>query len=438
MANTNDLNIGLSAIGAKQAKYTRLWDYYDGDHPLRYSTSRLIDIFGHINARFCENWIQVVVDAAVDRIEFDGFNSEDEAAKRELDHLVDDLKLKLDADDVHLAALVTGEGFLIGEVTEAGKQVYYNDPRMVHMQYEADNPKVKRFACKLYQAEPELWAAVLYYADRVERYESRKKTVDLGKKAPADQFTFTDSESLDAFPVFHFRVTRRKNKGDIETVLTLQDAVNKLLADMMVSAEFSAFRQRWIISNADDSTIVNAPNQIITIPAGDGEGQPTTVGEFSETNLEGFLRAVDRLAQSIAIITRTPKHYLFAQGGDPSGEALVAMEAPLIRRCQNHIERFSVTWEEVADWLLMAENTAQAIFAPVATVQPRTSAEIREINARAGIPIVTTLRDEGWTKEELEQMDVDRKVERSAAEESEARLAASAISIMDRGGNLPE
>jgi hypothetical protein len=444
MAITDDLNTGLLAIGAKKAKYDELWDYYDGNHPLKYSTERLRDIFGNIHSSFCENWMQVVVDAAVDRIELNGFNTEEKGIKERLDVLFDSMKLKLDADDVHLAAVVTGEGCLIGEVVDDVPGLYYNDPRMVHVQYDEDNPKRKKYAVKLYW-DGEAWRAIVYTDKAVHRFVAPKKELDLvGKTNPSEQFVSEGDGEVPVdgvIPVFHFRLSRRKYKGDIETVLPIQDAINKLIADMMVSAEFSAFKQRWVISNADSATIPNAPNQIIMLPAGDGDGQPTAVGEFTETTLEGFFKAVDRFAQSIAIITRTPKHYLYAQGGDPSGEALIAMEAPLVKRVENHIERFSVTWEEVADWLLAIESTVaevESMFANVATVQPRTQAEIRALNVQAGIPITTTLRDDGWTEEELKQMEADKKAESTEREESEARMAANAMQMMDRGGNVPE
>ncbi|NIS83046.1 MAG: phage portal protein, partial [Anaerolineales bacterium] len=129
------------------------------------------------------------------------------------------------------------------------------------------------------------------------------------------------------------------------SILDLQDAVNKLLADMMVAAEFGAFKQRWIISYSDPGNMRNAPNEIWALPAGDGAGQQTQVGEFGVTELDNFYDAIDRLATAIGIISRTPRHYFYQQGGDPSGEALIAMEAPLNKKITRHIERFTIVWQ---------------------------------------------------------------------------------------------
>src|SRR5690606_26990663 len=146
-------------------------------------------------------------------------------------------------------------------------------------------------------------------------------------------------------PVFHFRRDRRRISSELDNVLEPQDAINKLFADMMVAAEFGAFKQRWIISNADNTDIKNAPNKIWDIPASAPGEQPTQVGEFGETDLGNFLEAMDRISGYVGAISRTPKHYFFGLGGDPSGEALIALEAPLNKKAERYVALFSATWK---------------------------------------------------------------------------------------------
>ena len=90
------------------------------------------------------------------------------------------------------------------------------------------------------------------------------------------------------------------------------------------------------------------------------------------------------------------------------------MESPLTKKVQRYIERFTATWQKVAAFMLELQGVAvdpmsiTPIFDPVETVQPRTEADIREINVRSGIPLVTTLRREGWEDTELDQMAKDQ------------------------------
>lgn len=69
------------------------------------------------------------------------------------------------------------------------------------------------------------------------------------------------------------------------------------------------------------------------------------------------------------------------------------------------------------------------IWAEAATVQPRTQAEIRQIGVAAGIPLTTILRDEGWTEEELQQLEADKDAE---SQRNQATLAAAMASAQQR------
>ena len=454
----SDLVVAFEALRAKSADYTTLWNYYDGNQPLVYSSARLRDLFRDINARFSQNWCSVVVDTAMDRINLSRFVvAENETATQALNVLWESTEMTLDSDDAHLAALVTGEAFVIAWTNDDnGIDAYYNDPRMCHVQYDAERPRVVLWAAKWWQEADRTWRLTLYYPDHFEYYATAAADVPHeatqfapllpGEDVPEPFDAVVDWIALAAnetgiVPVFHLRLNRRLIKGELtQSITELQDAINKLLADMLVSAEFGAFKQRYIISDADTGDLKNAPNEIWDLPAGDGVGQGTSAGEFSATELGNYYGAIDRLANAVGIISRTPRHYFYGQGGDPSGEALIAMEAPLNKKVTRHIERFSATWRAFAAFLLVLSGggeidplTITAVFDPVQTVQPRTAAEIREINARTGIPLTTTLRAEGWTDAEIEQMRQDRQAERIAEADLATAYLAEARRRFDQG-----
>ena len=158
------------------------------------------------------------------------------------------------------------------------------------------------------------------------------------------------------------------------------------------------------------------------MPAGDGMGQPTSVGEFSAASLTTYLEAMRDLAQTIGIVTATPAHYFTATSTPPSGDALMVMEAPLTSKTQRHInQRFYPVWQEVGAFLLLLDGvTVDAqdvtpVFRDVASIQPRAQAEIRQLSVNAGLPLVTVLSDEGWTQAEIDQMTQDKEAEQTTA-----------------------
>ena len=405
-----DLQRAFSALNGKNLPYQTLFAYASGNQPLVYSTERLREAFRNLSANFQQNWCALVINATLDRLQLSGWDTKDKKANATLDDLWNGMRLSNDAYDAHKAALITQEGFIIAWKDGETIDVYQNDPRHVHVFYDPARPKVKQFAAKWW-SDGAVWHMTLYYPDRLEYYVTR------GKNRPASAAAFQPAQvpqadnPFDAIPVFHFRGFPG---GELENITTLQDAVNKLFADLMVTAEFSAFKQRWVISNGDTKAIANSPYDTWLLPGGDGDGQQTTVGQFDATPLANHLDAMDRVANSIAVISRTPKHYFMNAAGQLSGEALLAMESPLTKKVKTYQERLGATWQELGAFLLKLagageynETDITPVWKPAESIQPYTEAQTRQLAVAAGIPLITELRREGWGEDEIKNMQKD-------------------------------
>jgi hypothetical protein len=444
MATKSDLQRAFEALRQKQVPYNRFWLYYDGDQPLIYNSNRLKELFDKITARFTMNWCAVVVDSVTERIDLKGFTIEgDETATEAVERLWLRTEMNLDSDDAHKAAIVTGEAFVIAQKVDEEVQAFYNDPRLCVIFYDPENPRKKQFAAKWWNDEQaDRIRLTLYYPDRFEYYVSTKtcKSVDSWKHFIAAE-TPQEANPTGEIPVFHLRRERRRISSELDSVLVIQDAINKLFADMMVQAEFSAFKQRFIISNADTSQLKNAPNEVWEIPqTGKDDHHPVQVGQFEADELSNFHETIDKLATTIAIITRTPKHYVMKQVGDPSGEALITMESPLVKKCYSYIERFSPVWADLVRYMTklagveIAIEKITPIYEKCETVQPKTQAEIRQTNVNAGIPLKTQLRDEGWSEKQLDELEQDRSEEQKSRMNEKAQTTELALKAFDRGG----
>jgi len=420
-----DVKLAFEAIKNKRVLYDLLYSYYKGNHPLRYSMERLKKAFEKITY-FAQNWVAVIVDSMLDRLSLKGFDvSGNDTADKRLDELWKLYNLQLIADDVHEASIITGEAFIIAMKAEEEDDedlpldIYFNDPRMCHVFYESDKPAKKRFAAKLWTDHDKYLCLTLYYKDRIEYYRSRSKA----KKNESSITSWTsfrpdpdlpeEDNQMGVIPVFHFstgRVSKKKDLGASE--ISLQDAINKLFADMMVSAEFQSFRQRVIISQADPGELQNSPSMNWWIPAGDDKGQPTSVQELGGGQvLDGFLNAIDKIATSLAIISRTPKHYFFMTGGDPSGEALITMEAPLTKKVKKRQAVLGVEWQNFAAFLLkldgnndIKKSDITLSWEPIETILPSASASTTQTEINSGIPLVTSLRRKGWSTQDIKQL----------------------------------
>lgn len=449
MAVTADVLRAYAALSGKQARYSEYWDYYDGRHPLVYSNSRLKEVFGRDNVNFSQNWCAVVVDSVLDRVNLNQLSvMKDEARTTLLSDMTAETELALDAEDVHKAALVCGESFIIAEENEDGEiDAYYNDPRNVHAFYREDKPREMLFAAKWWVGEDKKRYLTLYYPDHFEFWMSNSaaSNISTGKSlvpVPGYEDGWPISE-YPRIPVFHFRRERRGVRSIMDNIIGPQSAFNKLFSDMMVSAEFAAFKQRWIISNSDTDALKNSPNEIWTIPASAEGEQSTQVGEFGETDLGNYTASMEAIAQNISRISRLPRHYFMTTGGDPSGEALIAMEAPLNKNVTRFINNVSVTWRKFGAFLLELQNAAAKPseivpeFDRPETVQPRTQAEIREINGRAGVALNTSLRWEGKSQQEIDQVQQDIEDQQTAnANMAQAYLNAAERNASQQGAQV--
>lgn len=423
---STDLEIAVNALTNKKTRYDALWRYYDGDQPLVYSSSKLKEVFHGLDARFIVNVCAVVVDSVLDRLQLRALqvSAADQPddlmqALREASGLVDDERV------MHEDVCVTGEAFVMAWRDEATGviEAFRNDARLCHAEYDGDNPRVMRFAAKWWDAGGVV-RLNLYYPDRMEYYTTSRE-FKAGEIPDARAFQPLGDEPVvgnewGVIPVFHFRSNRRQAKSQLNDALSIQDMINKLTADCMLTSEFMAYPQRYVISQAGITGLQNNPNAIWDLVAADKDAQATSAGQFPAADLSNYLVVIDNLLTKLGVITSTPKHFFYAQGGDPSGEALIAMESPLNRKVVQLQQTLAPTWRDLASFLLLLAGVTVpsrdvwAQYEPAETVQPRTTAEIRELTVRAGVPLITALRDEGWSDEDLAQMQADGEAERVA------------------------
>ena len=460
----SDLELAVKALTKKTAPYKALFGYYDGDQKLKYNTERLRDIFKELSFDFTENWCAVVIDSTANRVNLKSFIVKSEEKKKPkllkavervaqraglkappaqatLNEIVDRNRLILESDDVHEVAMVIGESFYYVWPDADGKaEGFYNDPRLVHLFYEEEHPRKKKFAAKWWRTFDKRTRLVLYYPDRFEYYSTKpmKKSSEIKAEAfePTDDEGQPLGEGVEKFeneygevPWFHFRPELRKIKSDLKNVIGPQDAINKLLADLIVTSEFSAYPQRYIISSADsDTKLKNAPYLVWDLAAGIGDDQPTVVGSLPTSDPKAYLDPVNREVRAIGAITQTPNHLLMETASTQiSGEALIVLESPINKKAQNRIDLFSPVWAEVAVFMLLIEGVKNMkpsdispIFDDPATVQPKTRAEITQINVNSGIALTTELKRSGWSEAEIDDMLIEKKEEQMARQQSMA------------------
>jgi hypothetical protein len=413
--------VELITKNAKEAN--QYFDYYNGNQKLAFSSEKMREIFKSAELQFTQNWCAAVIDSTSDRLTLQGWDNPNEATDDKLDTFYANRKLQLLSRQIHKDALITGNGYLMLDIIDGEVILYRNDPRTICVIYSTDRPDQIQLAAKMYQTE-EAKQLILYYPDRIEVY----KTASRGNT----DFSFVEEMRATGIPLIHFQAT-----PELRNIIPLQDAINKLYSDMMVVSEFNAFRQRYIVTNADISALEASPSTIMQIPRGETDGvEPTQVGEFSAADIGQYLDTIDKLTNAIAIISRTPKYYFMSTGANVSGETLMVMEAPLVKKVKQFQESFGQSWLDLARMAVIDDTATTVTWERPESNQPLSIAQAQQAQVSIGIPLVTVLRNDGWSKDEIDKMKADR-VEEMKWRLDSSELALKVAMLRERQANNP-
>lgn len=172
---------------------------------------------------------------------------------------------------------------------------------------------------------------------------------------------------LGVVPVVPF-VRRRSLSDDgcgssvVADVLDLSDAVDKLLADAMVSSEYFVRPRRWAtgleIEVDDDGRPVDPFGQGRTLQSEDPD---TRFGQLDGARLDGYSDLIATLTQQIGAVSALPAHYLGLHGDQPpNADSVRAAEAQLTMRAADENRAAARPWSRVA-WLLDAVRSGRAV-----------------------------------------------------------------------------
>lgn len=145
---------------------------------------------------------------------------------------------------------------------------------------------------------------------------------------------------LGVVPVVEFRNAQRllgPGVSEVEDLKPLVDALNKILADMMVGSEFYARPRRWATGVEMDSD--DEGNPVNPFPEGDrmmiSEAVEAKFGSLPAADLASYEAAVKVILGQIMANSALPAHYLGSLTGQvPGADGLRAAEAALTARAE--------------------------------------------------------------------------------------------------------
>lgn len=343
-------------------------DYYSGKHPLAFAMPKFRDAFGVTFREFADNWCELVVDAVEERLNVEGFRlgaptgEADKAAWK----IWQTNQLDADSQIAHTEALIFGYCYVaVWFDADDSKmaEISIEHPCEMTLCTAAGNRRHRLAAMKRWLDDSGFIFATLYLPDGIYKFRSKSpikqnristntKTSWVQREVAGEAWPLPNP--LGVVPVVQLANRPRLLKpgiSELSQVIPVQNAVNKLLMDMIVASEFGAAPQRWATAlDVPKDPVTGQPVEIFKTMLDrlwTSKDEKTQFGAFPVTQLDNFVKGIELLVQHMASRTRTPPHYFYLSGNFPSGESIKSAETGLVSKCRRKMRHFGETWEEV-------------------------------------------------------------------------------------------
>jgi hypothetical protein len=426
MATEREVGNQLKFLRQLKPYYTLTHNYYSGRHRMAYASEKFRNAFGDLFMGFSDNICPGVIDAVADRLHIDGFEVDgcDASLKEDARIIWRNNTMPVQSGFIHNEALKSGDAYLIVWPDKAGNPVMFpNRPDLVSVSYNEEVPGLIDWAIKCWRRHDGYWRLNVYYADRIEKYLSISRSDQQPEQLNKFQPLVIPDEAwplpnpYGRVPVFAFSNCCElggMGTSELQSVIPLQDALNKAMLDLLVAMEFVALPQRWATGlevDIDPETgeaiqpFKPGVDRIWTVA--DTE---VTFGEFQQANLEQFIKVQDSLRIEAARITGTPLHYMMLLSDPPSGESLKTLEVRLVKKVKDRIEMFGAMWAQAMNFALMitgkevGTGTMKAKWCDPAPQTPREQSEVGVLKSQVGISNAQIQREMGYTDDQIETM----------------------------------
>lgn len=414
------IKIAVAAIQDKADGTAKLKAYYRGIHALNFQSEKFQNQFGGRLRYFRDNLCRIAVQAPADRLEVIGFSSDKESELYKTTWQIwKRSQMPKYARDIHRDGYKVGDAFLIVWTDAQNKARFYRqDPSKCVVFYDEETGRAA-WGAKLWSADKYVYIT-LYFPDRIEKYVSRSAqsagnipTTGAGyvkRSVPGE--TWPLPHPLGVVPLFHFE----REDSILTDVIPLNDALNKTIADLLVSSEANSMRQRHI-SGLSYELDPETGKQIIPFDefanwfATDNENGK--FGQFPEIDIKAFLEASAYFGDEISTVTGIPKYYFRLDGGSlPSGEALRKAESRFTSLIKDGQLDFGETWADAMTAALILDGQAigagqaelETTWAPADPMSSNELADLAIKKKQIGVSTEVALSELGYTDDQIKQM----------------------------------
>jgi len=359
--------------------------YYEGDQNLQFATAQFREAFGALFAAEADNWMRIVVDAAVERLHVQGFRfGRQQSADEQAWEIWQANGLDAQAMLVHTEAVKLGESYWLvepGPSRDDPPTITGEHPMQVIVAHSPGNRRVRLAALKKWLDEDGFAYANVYLPAWVAKYRSAEPLSSRGART-GGRINWTPIEGgvnpLGAVPVVtvpNLPTMMGGGQSDIAPVRSDQNAINKLRADMLIGSEYQSFPQRVLLGvevprDANGQPIRAAQLQASKSRLWAFSSPDAKIAEFSAADLGHYVKAREHLIRGFTAKTRVPPYYVNGEIVNASGDALQIADNNLVAKVRlkmpflddAHEDMMRLAFRAIGNTDKAAETTAEVVW----------------------------------------------------------------------------
>jgi len=402
-------------------------NYYNGDHDVNIPEKVLAALESELGTVL--NMCRLVVDMPVDYIVGGEVGVEAKEAP-EAEALLNEVYESNHLFYEEMLKLVTimckkGDVFLKLYIQDEEIKVRVLRPDTVFPRYKTDDYMDMMYCVVKWAEEDEddpkimKWHAQVFRPDSVEFWELASE-----QETEHTQWVFKRSEPnvLEFIPIVHVKNTVDDFEfgiSDLQVMLSLQDALNKTITDMMLTMDYTAFQRVFAfgVSTPRGEQLTMEPGKITEVPTAEGHLDTVPPGEISP-----FIQALKEIKNQIITVTQISKLSLVEPevSHPASGFALKVRAMPLERKCgkkmvvlKNRFAELNQMIFKAAKYLKMGDYVGvktKLHFTGGLPTDEQTQMATHEMELRTRIKSKRTIMEERGIEDvdaEIEQIDIE-------------------------------
>lgn len=400
----------LSAqLDTRAPTLARLDSYFEGNQPAAFLTAEARDALGHRFRSLSVNFPRLVVSSIAERLQVTGFrlDSPDAPADADLWRVWRRNGMVEASAQAHTEALALGAAYLIvwGGSDPRTPRVTVESARQVAV---TRSPLTREVTAAFKRWIEDGYAhATVFEPDTITRLRSVSRVTSATSIAASGWETVeVIPNPLGVVPVVPLvnrgRLLDLDGVSEMNDVLDLADAINKVSTDMLVTSEFYARPRRWVtgleVVEDEDGNVIN-PFASEAGRVWQSEAPETKFGQFDAARLDGYADALATLTQQIGALTGLPPHYLGLHGDQPaSADAIRSAEASLVATVHARQRTFGAAYADVARLIVAVRDgvdprtvEVEPVWADAETRTPAQAADAAAKLASIGVPLTSLL-----------------------------------------------